>query len=175
MTRRFDRVDGNKLHMQTLCGIAHFDFNMAGAYSYEQAFTIMRKLRLSKAEAAEQYRRMLFNVIARDQDDHTKNIAFLMGPEGKWKLSPAYDVIYSHNPAGKWTNQHQMSLNGKRDNFTMNDLVAVAESISLTKTDKIIDEVVTAVERWPEFAREAGVKPETIAEIAKNHRLGLLE
>jgi serine/threonine-protein kinase HipA len=175
MTRRFDRVDGNKLHMQTLCGIAHFDFNMAGAYSYEQAFTIMRKLRLSKAEAAEQYRRMLFNVIARDQDDHTKNIAFLMGPDGKWKLSPAYDVIYSHNPAGKWTNQHQMSLNGKRDNFTMHDLVAVAESISLIRTDKIIDEVFTAVERWPEFAREAGVKPETIAEIANNHRLDVLE
>jgi serine/threonine-protein kinase HipA len=132
-------------------------------------------LRLSKAEAAEQYRRMLFNVIARDQDDHTKNIAFLMGPDGKLKLSPAYDVIYSHNPAGKWTNQHQMSLNGKRDNFTMNDLVAVAESISLTRTDKIIDEVFTAVERWPEFAREAGVKAETIAEIANNHRLDVLE
>ncbi|MGD8934152.1 MAG: type II toxin-antitoxin system HipA family toxin [Gammaproteobacteria bacterium] len=175
MTRRFDRIDGNKLHMQTLCGIAHFDFNMAGAYSYEQAFTIMRKLRLSKAEAGEQYRRMLFNVIARDQDDHTKNIAFLMGPDGKWKLSPAYDVIYSHNPAGKWTNQHQMSLNGKRDDFTMTDLLAVAESISLTRAYKIIDEVFAAVERWPEFAREAGVKPETIAEIANNHRLGVLE
>jgi len=174
MTRRFDRVDGRKLHMQTLCGIAHFDFNMAGAYSYEQAFMIMRKLRLSKAEATEQYRRMLFNIIARDQDDHTKNIAFLMGPDGKWKLSPAYDVIYSHNPAGKWTNQHQMSLNGKRDNFTMDDLRVVAESISLTRTDQVINEVFAAVERWPEFAREAGIKPERIAEIANNHRLGLL-
>jgi serine/threonine-protein kinase HipA len=175
MTRRFDRVDGQKLHMQTLCGIAHFDFNMAGAYSYEQAFAIMRKLRLSKAEATEQYRRMLFNIIARDQDDHTKNIAFLMGPDGKWRLSPAYDVIYSHNPAGKWTNQHQMSLNGKRDHFTMNDLTAVAESISLTRTDRVINEVFAAVERWPEFAREAGIKPETTEEIASNHRLGLLE
>lgn len=175
MTRRFDRVDGGKLHMQTLCGIAHFDFNMAGAYSYEQTFMIMRKLRLSKAEATEQYRRMLFNIVARDQDDHTKNIAFLMGPDGKWKLSPAYDVIYSHNPAGKWTNQHQMSLNGKRDNFTMDDLRAVADSISLTRTDQVINEVFAAVERWPEFAREAGVKPETIAEIADNHRLYLLE
>ena len=174
MTRRFDRADGSKLHMQTLCGIAHYDFNMAGAYSYEQAFTVMRRLRLSKAEATEQYRRMVFNVIARNQDDHTKNIAFLMGPDGKWKLSPAYDVIYSHNPAGQWTNQHQMSLNGKRDNFSLEDLIAVAESISLTRTDKVINEVFAAVERWPEFAREAGVNEKTIKDISANHRLGML-
>ena len=138
MTRRFDRNGGKKIHMQTLCGIAHYDFNMAGAYSYEQAFAVMRRLRLSKAEATEQYRRMVFNVIARDQDDHTKNIAYLMDADGKWKLSPAYDVIYSHNPAGQWTNQHQMSLNGKRDNFSLQDLIAVGESISLTRTDQVI-------------------------------------
>ncbi len=175
MTRRFDRVGGRKLHMQTLCGIAHYDFNMAGAYSYEQAFTVMRRLRLSKAEATEQYRRMVFNVLARNQDDHTKNIAFLMGPDGKWKLSPAYDVIYSHNPAGQWTNQHQMSLNGKRDNFSLDDLIAVAESISLTRTDKVINEVYAAVERWPEFARAAGVNEKTIQEISANHRLDLVK
>ena len=115
MTRRFDRVNGKKLHMQSLCGIAHYDFNMAGAYAYEQAFEVMRKLRLSKPEAEQQYRRMLFNVIARNQDDHCKNIAFLMQPDGKWSLSPAFDVTYSHNPAGKWTSQHQMTINGKRD------------------------------------------------------------
>lgn len=174
MTRRFDRVDGRKLHMQTLCGIAHYDYNMAGAYSYEQAFMVMRKLRLSKAEAAEQYRRMLFNVIARDQDDHTKNIAYLMGPDGKWRLSPAYDVIYSHNPAGKWTNQHQMSLNGKRDHFGRDDLIAVADSISLTSADRIIDEVFAAVERWPEFALKAGIEQKTIDEISGNHRLNII-
>jgi len=101
MTRRFDRAGSEKLHMQSLCGIAHYDFNMAGAYSYEQAFEVMRKLRLSKAEATEQYRRMLFNIIARNQDDHTKNISFLMGKDGQWRLSPAYDVSYSHNP--RWT------------------------------------------------------------------------
>jgi serine/threonine-protein kinase HipA len=174
MTRRFDRAGGRKWHMQTLCGIAHYDFNMAGAYSYEQAFTVMRRLRLSKAEATEQYRRMVFNVFARNQDDHTKNIAFLMGPDGEWKLSPAYDLIYSHNPAGQWTNQHQMSLNGKRDNFSLEDLIAVAESISLTRTDKVINEVYTAVERWPEFAREAGVNGKTIQEISANHRLAMI-
>lgn len=171
MTKRFDRVDGRKLHMQSLCGIAHFDFNQAGAYSYEQAFTVMRKLRLSKAEAAEQYRRMVFNIIARDQDDHTKNIAFLMGPDGKWQLSPAYDVIYSHNPAGKWTNQHQMSINGKRDNFTRSDLLRVAESISLARAEEIVNDVLGAVARWPEFAAAAGINSPVIAEIAANHRV----
>jgi serine/threonine-protein kinase HipA len=175
MTRRFDRVGGRKLHMQTLCGIAHYDFNMAGAYSYEQAFTVMRRLRLSKAEATEQYRRMVFNVFARNQHDHTKNIAFLMSPDGKWTLSPAYDVIYSHNPAGQWTNQHQMSLNAKRDHFSMNDLMAVAESISLTRTDRVINQVYAAVERWPEFAKTAGVNEKTIQDISASHRLGMVK
>ncbi|NNK94401.1 MAG: type II toxin-antitoxin system HipA family toxin, partial [Desulfobacterales bacterium] len=93
---------------------------------------------------------------------------------GKWKLSPAYDVIYSHNPAGQWTNQHQMSLNGKRDNFSLEDLIAVAESISLNRTDKVINEVFAAVERWPEFARQAGVNEKTIKDISSNHRLGMV-
>lgn len=171
MTKRFDRVQGKKLHMQTLCGLAHYDFNLAGAYSYEQAFAVMRTLRLSKAEAAEQYRRMVFNIVARNLDDHTKNIAFLMGPDGKWQLSPAYDVIYAHNPAGKWTNQHQMSVNGKRDHFTRAELLAVAESISINKAGTIIDEVVGAVETWPGFAQQAGIPNKTIQEIAANHRL----
>ena len=171
MTKRFDRLGGKKQHMQTLCGIAHYDFNMAGAYSYEQAFAVMRKLRLSKAEATQQYRRMLFNIIARDQDDHTKNISYLMGSDGKWKLSPAYDVIYSHNPAGKWTNQHQMSVNGKRDHFTKEDLLSVGESISLSRPAEIIDEVITAVDRWPEYAKDAGVKKEAIIDISKHHRI----
>jgi serine/threonine-protein kinase HipA len=173
MTKRFDRADSNKIHMQSLCGIAHYDFNMAGAYSYEQAFAVMRQLRLSKADAVQQYRRMVFNVIARNQDDHTKNIAFLMEPDGKWRPSPAFDVIYSHNPKGKWTDQHQMSLNGKRDHFTMKDLVTVAESISIAKPESIINEVLTAVEKWPELAKEAGVSEKRIREIAEYHRLEL--
>ncbi len=173
MTRRFDRVDGRKLHLQSLCGLAHYDFNQAGAYSYEQVFTVMRRLRLSKAEAIQQYRRMVFNVIARNQDDHTKNVAFLMEPDGKWRLSPAFDVIYSHNPHGKWTHQHQMSLNGKRDHFTLQDLIMVGESISLPKPEALIDEVMSAVARWPEFAAQAGVKPAQIQEIARHHRLGI--
>lgn len=170
MTKRFDRVDGNKLHMQTLCGIAHYDFNMAGAYSYEQAFEVMRKLRLSKAEATQQYRRMLFNIIARNQDDHTKNISFLMSKDGIWKLSPAYDLTYSHNPAGKWTSQHQMSVNGKRDNFTREELIYTGKSISISKPEAIMDEVMMAINKWPYFADKAGVKKEHSLEIKKQHR-----
>jgi serine/threonine-protein kinase HipA len=175
LTKRFDRQNGKKIHMQSLCGLAHYDFNNAGAYSYEQAFAVMRKLRLSKADAIQQYRRMVFNVIARNQDDHTKNIAFLMNEDGRWKLSPAFDVIYSHNPAGKWTNQHQMSINGKRDHFMLNDLLAVGESISIPKPFEIVNEVSSAVERWPEFASEAGVRKNRTSEIARYHRMNLGE
>jgi len=170
MTKRFDRVKGQKLYMQTLCGIAHFDFNMAGSYSYEQAFTIMRQLRLSKLDAAEQYRRMVFNIVARNQDDHTKNISFLMDNKGQWSLSPAYDVTYSHNPAGKWTNQHQMSVNGKRDNFTKDDLIKIGESISLSKPLNIINEVLAAVDNWPSYASDAGIEKEIILNIRQHHR-----
>jgi serine/threonine-protein kinase HipA len=173
LARRFDRHSGDKIHMHSLCGLAHYDFNMAGAYGYEQAFSVMRQLRLTKADALEQYRRMVFNVIARNQDDHTKNIAFLMQRDGRWRLSPAYDVIYSHNPAGKWTHQHQMTINGKRDNFTTADLIAVGESISLAKPAQTIDAVRDAVSRWPEFAREAGVDPARAQEIGRYHRMHL--
>ena len=173
LTKRFDREAGRKIHMQSLCGIAHYDFNMAGAYGYEQAFAVMRQLHLSKAEAIQQYRRMVFNVLARNQDDHTKNIAFLMGLDGEWRLSPAFDVIYAHNPAGKWTNQHQMSINGKRDHFTRDDLITVGESISISRPGELIDEVAAAVSKWPEFAQASGIGSGLIAEIASNHRLDL--
>ena len=171
LTRRFDRQNHEKLHMQSLCGMAHYDFNHPGAYSYEQAFAVMRQLRLSKQDAIQQYRRMVFNVIARNQDDHTKNIGFLMDRQGRWRLSPAYDVIYSHNPAGQWTNQHQMSINGKRDHFTAADLVSVGESISIPKPMEIINEVVDAVKRWPDAAKKAGVMSKQTSEIAQHHRL----
>lgn len=173
LTKRFDRVSNKKIHMQSLCGIAHYDFNMAGAYSYEQAFQVMRKLRISKSDAIQQYRRMLFNVIARNQDDHTKNIAFIMDTDGDWKLSPAFDVVYSHNPAGEWTNQHQMSLNGKRDNFTLDDLLMVGDSISIPKPGEIIDEVLSSVKQWTTFARKAGVNQDIETEITRYHRVNL--
>ncbi len=173
LTQRFDRINSQKIHLQSLCGIAHFDFNMAGAYSYEQAFAVMRKLRLTKAEAIQQYRRMVFNVIARNQDDHTKNIAFLMDAHGQWKLSPAYDVTYSHNPAGKWTNRHQMSINGKQDGFVLEDLIRVGRSISISKPLDIIARVVDAVKQWLDVARKTGISDHHAKEIARHHRLDL--
>ena len=171
MTTRFDRVNGKKIHIQTLCGIAHYDFGFPGAYSYELAFTVMRKLKLSKKEITDQYRRMLLNVFARNQDDHTKNISFLMEENGKWKLSPAYDVIYSHNPQGQWTNQHQMTINGKRDNFHIDDLLLVGEKIGINKSKDIISEVREAVANWEKFAKKARLKNSMILEIGKFHRI----
>lgn len=172
MTRRFDRVAGKRLHMQSLCGLAHFDFNQAGAYSYEQAFAIMRQMRLSKSAAVALYRRIVFNVLARNQDDHTKNISFLMDASGQWHLSPAYDVTYAHNPGGVWTNQHQMSLNGKRDHYALADLQQLGASISLsrTKVKQIIEQVTQAVANWAGYAAEADLSQTVTEEIARFHR-----
>jgi serine/threonine-protein kinase HipA len=170
MTRRFDRLKGQKIHMQSLCGLAHFDFNQAGAYSYEQAFQVMRQLRLSKRDAIEQYRRMVLSVLARNQDDHTKNITFLMGPDGEWRLSPAYDVTYAHNPGGLWTHQHQMSINGKRDGFVMDDLLAVADNINLPRPMDVIEPIQAAVADWPKYADEAGLASSIVEDIGKHHR-----
>ena len=169
MTKRFDRINGQKIHMQSLCGIAHYDYNMPGAYSYEQAFAIMRKLRLSKKEAIQQYRRMVFNVLAKNLDDHTKNISFLMDQEGKWRLSPAYDITYAHNPKGHWTNKHQMTINGKRENINKNDFYKIAKFINLSKPDDIINEVVKAIDKWKNYADIAGLDIKIMKEIEKYH------
>ena len=127
MTRRFDRTPASgKLHLQSLAALGHFDYNAPGAHSYEQALLIIRQLGLSMDDIEEQFRRMAFNVVARNQDDHVKNIAFLMDQNGDWSLAPAFDVTYSYNPTGSWTSHHQMSLNAKRDNFTVEDFRAVA-------------------------------------------------
>lgn len=163
MTRRFDRLPGGeKLHMQSLGALAHFDFNQAGAHAYEQAMLIMRRLRLPVSAVEEQFRRMAFNIVARNQDDHVKNIAFLMNKAGQWSLSPAFDVIYSYNPAGDWTARHQMTMNGKRDDFTPADFRECAKAAFMKRgrADTIVDEVRAAVEKWPDFAAQAGV-PET--------------
>ncbi|MCU7904390.1 MAG: HipA domain-containing protein [Candidatus Thiodiazotropha sp. (ex Epidulcina cf. delphinae)] len=160
MTRRFDRLGGGeKLHMQSLCALAHYDFNMAGAYSYEQALLVMRRLGLPMQAIEEQFRRIAFNVIARNQDDHVKNIAFLMDKSGKWSLSPAFDMTYSFNPEGSWTATHQMTLNGKRDEFTMDDFKACAKAASMkrSRAKAIVGEVLETVSRWKLFAEQAGV------------------
>jgi len=172
-TRRFDRDGNKKIHMQSLCGIAHYDFNMAGAYSYEQALLVMQQIGLPKTEMSQLYRRMVFNIVARNQDDHTKNIAFLMTPDGEWKLSPAFDVTYSHNPAGVWTNQHQMLAAGKRDDFSRDDLIKVGNDFSLPHPESVIDEVVSTVDNWLSYAGKAGVAENAAQEIREAHRLHL--
>lgn len=177
MTRRFDRLpDGGKLHMQTLGGIAHYDFNMAGAYSYEQALQVMRRLDLGMDALLQQLRRMIFNIIARNQDDHVKNIAFLMNKRGQWQLSPAYDVIYSYNPDGAWTSRHQMTVHGKRDHFTRADIEACAGSAGIPKrwASGIIQEVNQAVSQWPDFAEQAGVNSASRDKIFKTLRVDSL-
>ena len=176
MTRRFDRLaDGRKLHMQSLGALAHFDYNHAGAYSYEQAFLAIRQLALPMAAMEEQFRRMIFNVVARNQDDHVKNIAFLMDQEGRWTLAPAFDVSYSYNPSGSWTATHQMTLNGKRDGFVMADVHAGAKSAGLKRgrADAIVEEVRAVVARWRDFAARAKLADDVSEKIRKPHRLDL--
>ncbi|MBQ0736516.1 type II toxin-antitoxin system HipA family toxin [Aquimarina celericrescens] len=174
MTKRFDRVgDNQKVHMQTLCSLAHFDYKSPGAYSYENAFEIMRRLRLPHTDAIQLYKRMLFNVIARNQDDHTKNISFLMDKHGVWKLSPAYDVTYSYNPIGIWTSMHQMSLNGKRDDFNMQDLIAMGDKISYKNSKEAIQQITDVVTNWNQYASKAGIPKEQANKLAKVFRLNL--
>jgi len=173
MTRRFDRTaDGDKLHMQSLCAMRHFDFNRPDAYSYEQALQTILRLDLPMASIEQQYRRAVFNVIGRDHDDHVKNIAFLMNRSGEWQLSPGFDMAYAYNPEGHWTRRHQMSLNGKRDDFVLDDLLALAKTggIKRKRALGIIEAVDAAIDRWPAYAEEAGVGEKRIAAIARAHR-----
>jgi serine/threonine-protein kinase HipA len=174
MTRRFDRTaDGGKLHMQSLAALAHFDFNSAGVYSYEQAFDVIKRLGLPMRAREQQFRRMVFNVVARNQDDHVKNIAFLMDKAGAWSLSPAFDVTYAYNPAGLWTNRHQMTINDKTADFTREDFKAVANTAGLKRgTDEaILAEVLNTVKKWPRYARAAGVVASQRDEIARTLKL----
>jgi serine/threonine-protein kinase HipA len=174
MTRRFDRLpDGGKLHMQSLGALAHLDYNMPGAHAYEQAMRTIRQLGLPAEPVEEFFRRMTFNIVARNQDDHVKNVAFLMDKRGAWALAPAFDVIYSYNPSGPWTATHQMTMNGKRDGFTRRDFRACGRSALLTRgrADAIVDQVREAATRWPEFADQARVPEASRDEIGRHLRL----
>lgn len=175
MTRRFDRTDdGEKLHAQTLCAIDHADYTRPGEYSYEQALQVMRDMRISREDQEEFYRRMVFNVIARNQDDHTKNTSFLMDSTGAWMLAPAYDVAWSYRPDSEWVSTHQMTINGKRDHFTMADLHAVAKQIPRFDAEAVIQEVLDAVSRWQDFADQAEVEPEFARQIESTFRMDIL-
>lgn len=178
MTKRFDRTnDGDKLHMHTFGGMSHFDFNENGAHSYEEVFQTMRKLDLTPQEVEQQFLRMAFNIVARNQDDHVKNISFLMDRRGQWRLSPAYDVTYAYNADGRYTSTHQMSMNGKVDGFAFGDFEACGNAAILKRGRwrELLEQVMGAVSEWPEIASKCGVDEQRIAQISRVQRLAFLE
>lgn len=172
MTKRFDRMGEEKIHMTSLCGLGHFDFNDPMATSYEQAFLLARQIQVPRDHVAQLFKRMVFNLVFRNQDDHTKNIAFLMDRNGHWRLSPAFDVAYSYNPQGLWTSKHQMSVNGKRDDFVLADLLSAGEQTGLSKQKikHIIDEVLGCLQLWPDCAEKAGVHHDMMLSIGETFR-----
>lgn len=160
MTKRFDRTDtGDKIHMQSLCAMRHFDFNRVGEFSYEQVFETMRMLRLSYPEAEQMFTRMVFNVLSRNCDDHTKNFAFLMDQTGKWRLSPAYDICYAYRPGSLWVSKQSLMVNGKRENISESDFLTVARQMNIRKPEEKISQVRSAISKWSEFAEEVKVEP----------------
>lgn len=169
MTKRFDRKGekGEKLHMQSLCAIAHMDFNSPRLYSYEDAFHIMRQLKLPHTDFVQLYKRMIFNEYAKNYDDHTKNITFLMDKKGVWQLAPAYDMTFSYSKSSTWVNAHQMLINGKADGITEDDFMETAKKAGIKKSEaeKCIEEVKEAVAKWHCFAEEAGVSLENMERI----------
>jgi serine/threonine-protein kinase HipA len=171
MTQRFDRVDGNtKIHVVTFAGMMHVDRDPPGQVGYERLFQTIRELGLPPSDLTEMYRRMVFNICARNQDDHTKNHAFLMFGDGSWQLAPAYDLCFSYKPGNPFIESHQMSCNGKRDDFLIEDLLTSAGAADVKNPKKIIKQVQQAVSRWSELAREAGIDEKRILHISKLHR-----
>ena len=169
MTKRFDREGGDiKHHVQTFCGIQHYDYNNMQSFSYEQLFQTMRLLRLTYPEAEQMFRRMVFNIMATNNDDHTKNFSFRMKRNSKWELSPAYDVCYSYDPNSIWVSQHALSVNGKRKDFTIKDLLTIAKVNNIKKGEKIIEEIKAVVCNWKQYAKRVNVSKKLTATITKN-------
>ena len=159
MTQRFDREDGDiKHHIQTFCGMQHFDFNNVNSYSYEQLFQTMRLLRLPYPQAEQMFRRMVFNVMARNCDDHTKNFAFRLRKGQNWELTPAYDMCHAFRPGSEWVSQHALSINGKRNAITKEDLVTVAKLMNIKKATEIIQQTSEVIKNWTSFAEETKIE-----------------
>ena len=177
MTKRFDREGNIKHHYVSLCAMDHADYRKPGTYSYEQLFSVARQLKLPRKDAIEIYRRMVFNVVARNHDDHTKNFGFLLtAKEKQWRLSPAFDIAYSYKKDSPWVSSHQISLNTKRDNFTREDLLVVGALIGNFKKEsiQIINEVTAVVSQWRNYSEQAGVFEGLSHEIEKNFRLKIV-
>jgi serine/threonine-protein kinase HipA len=166
MTKRFDRNGSDtKHHIQTFCALKHFDFNLVNSFSYEQLFQTMRELKLDYQASEQMYRRMVFNVLARNCDDHTKNFSFMLKQHGQWELAPAYDICHAFRPGSEWVSQHALSINNKRKNITRQDLLLVGEAIHCKKAASIITEISEAVNQWKKHAKEVGVNPKLIRAI----------
>ncbi|EPW6409373.1 type II toxin-antitoxin system HipA family toxin [Vibrio vulnificus] len=175
ITQRFDRIKNSKVHVQTLNGLAHIDYKKPGSFSYAELFGIARQLKLSAVDAEQLFKRMTFNIIARNHDDHSKNFAFMLKKD-RWSLAPAYDLAYSYKPGSKWVNSHWMSLNGKRDNFTRSDfysLEKLSPIFNKRKIDDIIDTTIEHVSTWRQLAEEWNVPKTLIDEIQENLRLDI--
>ena len=178
MTKRFDRKeDGSKIHMQSLCALAHVDFNEAGLFSYEETLQIMKRLVLPQEDLEQLVLRAMFNVVGRNHDDHVKNISFLMNQAGEWRLAPAYDMTYAYAPNGQWTSQHQMSINGKRERFTKEDLFSLAKAADIKpkRAQEMLARVNEIFKNWTDYANTAGVEKDQIIGIRANLDLSLLD
>lgn len=172
LTKRFDRTDnGDKIHMQTLGALAGIDYKIQKVSSYETLFRVMKRLRLPYYQFEQQYRRALFNVIARNHDDHVKNFSFLMDKEGKWQISPAYDITFQFKESGTWTNVHQSSINGKFDDFTRNDLLNFGKTFGIKKANHLLEEVIAAVNQWSKIAKQIDVPKTEIENISNSLRI----
>ena len=166
MTKRFDRIcSDTKHHIQTFCALKHFDFNLVNSFSYEQLFQTMRELKLDYQASEQMYRRMVFNVLARNCDDHTKNFSFMLKQHGQWELAPAYDICHAYRPGSEWVSQHALSINNKRKNITRQDLLLVGEAIHCKKAASIITEISEVINQWKKHAKEVGVNPKLIRAI----------
>ncbi len=159
MTKRFDREGSEvKHHIQTFCAMQHYDYNEVRSYSYEQLYQTMRILRLPYPQAEQMFRRMVFNVLAQNCDDHTKNTAFRLKENGQWELAPAYDVSYAYRASSKWVSQHALSINGKRENITKHDLLTVADSMNIKKAGQTIKQISQIIQGWPQYAEQTKVE-----------------
>ncbi|TLD47553.1 MAG: hypothetical protein FAZ92_00168 [Accumulibacter sp.] len=169
MTRRFDRdvVDGQSIkhHIQTLCAMSHLDYKQRATHAYAQLFMTIARLELGDDAIGQAFRRMAFNVMAKNCDDHSKNFAFRLQQGGAWELAPAYDVTHAHNPRGEWTYQHLLSVNGRFAGITRADLLAEADRFGVRRPQDALKEVRAALDHWPDFARQAGLGEKAIAAI----------
>lgn len=176
ITQRFDRVGNRKRHVQTLNALTHVSYKRAGSYSYAEVFATARELGLGAEDAMQLFRRMVFNIVARNHDDHSKNISFMLDEADQWQLAPAYDLAYSYKPGSPWVSSHWMTLNGKRDDFAREDFYSIERLSPLftrRKIDEVIDETVEHVSRWDALALEHGVPDELRQMVLRNLRLGI--